>query len=229
MQASDIMTTEVVSVRPGTTVFEAATLLAGHHISGVPVVDEGGAVVGMLTEADLLHRVETGTGKPQRSWLGEFLHSTRKLAGEYLKEHAVRVADIMTDNVVAVAPDTELSEIADLLERHHIKRVPVLAEGKLVGIVSRSNLIRALANALQPNPDAAATDAAIRRDVVQALQGHRWAMATENVVVKNGIVHFWGTVGSEEERKAILVSADHVAGVQGVEDHLGYPVVFAQM
>ncbi|WP_322102550.1 CBS domain-containing protein [Paraburkholderia sp. J41] len=229
MQASDIMTTDVVSVRPDTSVFEAATLLAEQHISGVPVIDDHGNVVGILTEGDLLHRVEMGTGKPQRSWLGEFLHSTRKLAGEYLKEHAVRVADIMTENVVSVAPSADLSEIADVLERHHIKRVPVLENGKLVGIVSRSNLIRALADALRPDPQAAASDEAIRHGVLDALQGRRWAMSTENVVVKDGVVHFWGTVSSEEERKAILVSADHVAGVKGVEDHLGYPVVFAQM
>lgn len=229
MQASDIMTTDVISVRPGTSVFEAATLLADHHISGLPVVDESGNVVGMLTEADLLHRIETGTGKPQRSWFGEFLHSTRKLAGEYLKEHAARVENVMTANVVSISPATELGEIADTLERHHIKRVPVLVDGKLVGIVSRSNLIRALASALQPNPDAVASDEAIRRGVLKSLAGHRWAAATEKVVVKDGVVHFWGTVNSEEERNAILVSADQVPGVKGVEDHLGYPVVFAQM
>ena len=229
MQASDIMTTDVVSVRPDATVFEAATLLTRHHVSGIPVVDDSGAVVGILSEGDLLHRVETGTGKPQRSWLGEFLHSTRKLASEYLKENAVKVSDLMTSNVIYVSPQAELSEIADLLERHHIKRVPVLDQGKLVGIVSRANLIRALASAAQPDPAAVASDEAIQREVLHALDGHRWAMATENVVVTEGIVHLWGTVNSEEERKAILVAAGRVIGVKGVEDHLGYPVVFSPM
>ena len=229
MQASDIMTTDVVSVRPDATVYEAATLLTRHHVSGIPVVDDSGAVVGILSEGDLLHRVETGTGKPQRSWLGEFLHSTRKLASEYLKENAVKVSDLMTSNVIYVSPQAELSEIADLLERHHIKRVPVLDQGKLVGIVSRANLIRALASAAQPDPAAVASDEAIQREVLHALDGHRWAMATENVVVTEGIVHLWGTVNSEEERKAILVAAERVTGVKGVEDHLGYPVVFSPM
>jgi len=229
MQASDIMTTNVITVRPNASVFEAATLLTEHHISGIPVVADDGAVIGILSESDLLHRVETGTGKPQRSWFGEFLHSTRKLAGEYLKENAVKVGDIMTANVVSVTPATELSEIADLLERLHIKRVPVIDQGKLVGIVSRANLIRALASAVQPTESGLASDEAIQRDVLHALDGHRWAMSAENVIVKEGVVHFWGTVNSEEERKAILVTAERVAGVKGVEDHLGYPVVFTPM
>jgi CBS domain-containing protein len=229
MQASDIMTTDVITVRPDTSIFEAATLLADRHISGLPVVDEGGAVVGILSESDLLHRVETGTGKPQRSWFGEFRNSTRKLAGEYLKENAVKVGDVMTENVVSVTPGTPLGEIADLLERHHIKRVPVQAQGKLVGIVSRANLIRALASAVQPDAAAVASDEAIHYAVLHTLDGHRWAMAAENVVVKQGIVHFWGTVNSEEERKAIIVAAERVPGVKGIEDHLGYPVVFTPM
>lgn len=229
MQASDIMTTNVITVRPNASIFEAATLLTEHHISGIPVVDEGGAVVGILSESDLLHRVETGTGKPQRSWFGEFLHSTRKLAGEYLKENAVKVNDVMTRNVVSVSPSTQLSEIADVLERLHIKRVPVLDQGKLVGIVSRANLIRALASAARPDQAGLVSDETIHHDVMQALNGHRWAMTAENVVVKEGVVHFWGTVNSEEERKAILVSAERVPGVKGVEDHLGYPVVFTPM
>ncbi|WP_321964584.1 CBS domain-containing protein [Paraburkholderia sp. J7] len=229
MQASDIMTTDVITVRPNASIFEAATLLADHHISGIPVVDDSGAVVGILSESDLLHRVETGTGKPQRSWFGEFLHSTRKLAGEYLKENAVKVDDVMTANVVSVSPSTQLSEIADVLERLRIKRVPVLDQGKLVGIVSRANLIRALASAARPDQAGLVSDETIHRDVIQALAGHRWAMSAENVVVKEGVVHFWGTVNSEEERKAILVSAQLVPGVKGVEDHLGYPVVFTPM
>ncbi|WP_321924689.1 CBS domain-containing protein [Paraburkholderia guartelaensis] len=229
MQASDIMTRDVITVRPNASVFEAATQLAEHHISGIPVVDDNGAVVGMLSENDLLHRVETGTGKPQRSWLSEFLHSTRKLAGEYLKENAAEVSDVMTCNVVSVAPSATLGEVADLLERHHIKRVPVLTQGKLVGIVSRANLVRALASSIQHDPAAVASDEAIHRNVLHALDGHRWAMAAESVVVKEGIVHFWGTVNSEEERKAILVSAQRVPGVKGIEDHLAYPVVFTPM
>ena len=229
MQASDIMTTDVIIVRPNASIFEAATLLTEHHISGIPVVDDGGAVVGMLSEGDLLHRMETGTGKPQRSWFGEFLHSTRKLAGEYLKENAVKVNDVMTGNVVSVSPSTPLSEIADILERLHIKRVPVLDQGKLVGIVSRANLIRALASAARPDQTGLASDETIHLNVMHALEGRRWAMTAENVVVKEGVVHFWGTVNSEEERRAILVSAERVPGVKGVEDHLGYPVVFTPM
>lgn len=229
MKVSDIMTTRLVTVLPTTTVFDAAALMIKHHISGLPVIDEAGNIVGLLSESDLLHRVETGTGKPQRSWFAEFLHSNRKLAAEYLKENALKVGDIMTANVVCVASSASLAEAADLLERHHIKRVPVVADGKLVGIVSRSNLVSALARAAQPSPEVIAADEAIRAGVMQALDGHRWAMSTENVVVKDGVVHLWGVVNSEEERKAILVCTKRVAGVKEVEDHLGYPTYFAPM
>jgi CBS-domain-containing membrane protein len=229
MQASDIMTTDVVSVPSTATVFEAAALMAKHHISGLPVVDEDGRLVGIISEGDLLHRVETGTGKAQRSWFGEFLFSTRKRAAEYLKENALKVSDIMTENFVSVLPATELAEVAYLLERHHIKRVPVVAGGKAVGIVSRSNLVAALSRAAQAAPDALASDEAIHQGVMQALGGHRWAMAAENVVVKDGVVHLWGTVRSEEERKAINVCAERVAGVKSIEDHLGYPTYFTPM
>ncbi|WP_213304041.1 CBS domain-containing protein [Paraburkholderia sacchari] len=229
MQASDIMTTDVVSVVSTATVFEAAELMAKHHISGLPVVDEAGTIIGLVSEGDLLRRVETGTGKPQRSWLAEFLYSTRKLAAEYLKEHAVKVSDIMTENVISVLPATPLAEVADLLERHRIKRVPVVADGKVLGIVSRSNLVAALARAAQAGPEVLASDEAIRQSVLHALDGHRWAMPAENIVVKDGVVHLWGTVTSEEERKAISVCAERVAGVKGIEDHLGYPTYFTPM
>ncbi|MFX1674915.1 CBS domain-containing protein [Paraburkholderia sp. A2WS-5] len=229
MQASDIMTTDVVSVASTATVFEAAELMAKHHISGLPVVDEAGTIIGLVSEGDLLRRVETGTGKPQRSWLAEFLYSTRKLAAEYLKEHAVKVSDIMTENVISVLPATPLAEVADLLERHHIKRVPVVADGKVLGIVSRSNLVAALARAAQAGPEVLASDEAIRQSVLHALDAHRWAMPADNIVVKDGVVHLWGTVTSEEERKAISVCAERVAGVKGIEDHLGYPTYFTPM
>lgn len=229
MHASNIMTTNVVSVPATATVLEAAALMAKHHISGLPVVGEDGKIVGLVSESDLLHRVETGTGKPQRSWFAEFLYSTRRLATEYLKENALKVSDVMTENVVSVLPETPLAEVADLLERHHIKRVPVVVDGKVLGIVSRSNLVAALACTVQAAPDALASDEAIHQDVLKALGGHRWALAAGNVVVKDGVVHLWGTVTSEEERKAICACAERVAGVKGIEDHLGYPTYFAPM
>jgi CBS domain-containing protein len=229
MQASEIMTTEVVTVTPETSVHDAATLMTTHHISGLPVVDAHGFVEGIVSEGDLLRRVELGTGRPQRSWLAEFLHSTRRLASEYLKEHALKVSDVMTANVIAVRADTPLADVADLLVRHHIKRVPVLDEGRLVGIVSRANLIRALACATEADPQVQASDEAIQRHVLQAFGGHRWTLPADSIVVKEGVVHVWGTVNSEEERNAIRVCVERVPGVKGVEDHLGYPVVFTPM
>ncbi|CAM2172832.1 hypothetical protein PSAC2689_210005 [Paraburkholderia sacchari] len=141
--------------------------------------------------------METGTGKPQRSWPAEFLYSTRKLAAEYLKVlkgHAVKVSDIMTENVISVLPATPLAEVADVLERHHIKRVPVVADGKVLGIVSRSNLVAALARAAQVGTDEFASDEAICQGVLHALDGQRWEMPAANIVVEDGVVHLWGTV-----------------------------------
>lgn len=229
MQALDIMTTEVISVPSTAAIFEAAALMAGHHISGLPVVGEDGKIAGIVSEGDLLHRVETGTGRPQRSWFAEFLYSNRKLAREYLKENALLVRDVMTENVISVSPTAELGEIAALLERHQIKRVPVISDGKVVGMVSRSNLVSALARAAQAGSDTVAADEAIRQGVLNALDGQRWATSVENVVVTDGVVHLWGTVSSEEERKAMCVCAERVSGVKGVEDHLGYPAYFTPM
>src|ERR1700687_1132285 len=146
MRALDVMTRTVITVNPETPVREAARVFAENHISGAPVVDDEGRLLGMLTEGDLLHRTETGTQARRRSWWLEFFASTRDLAATYIKENARLVKDVMTDKVISVQETTPVSEIADLLERHRIKRVPVLYDGELLGIVSRANLVKALAS-----------------------------------------------------------------------------------
>lgn len=231
MRASDVMTTQVVTVTPDTTIHAAAKLLADHHISGLPVVDANGAVIGIVSEGDLLHRAEIGTGAQRRAWWLELLSSTRELAQAYTKEHANLVKDVMSDNVISVAEDTPLGEIADVLERNRIKRVPVMSDGKLVGIVSRANLIRALASVTPPEPAPAtvADDAAIRDAVLAALRGHRWSLPRQNVIVTAGVVHVWGVIESEEEGRAIRVAAETVPGVKKVESHLDFPPVIPAM
>lgn len=226
MRASDVMTPYVITVTPDTTIHMAARLLADNHISGLPVVDEDDAVIGVVTEGDLLHRAEICTGSPRRAWWLELLSSTRDLAHEYAKEHARTVKDVMSSNVIAVSDDAPLSQIADLLGRHGIKRVPVLKAGKLVGIVSRANLIRALASTTPPQkshgvPD----DRAIRDAVLTELHGRRWALPRQNVIVSEGTVHLWGVIESEEESCAIRAAAESVQGVKRVESHLEYPPI----
>jgi CBS domain-containing protein len=229
MRAIDVMTPSVLVAAPEMTVQAAAKLLAENHISGMPVVDTGGGVIGMISEGDLLHRREIDTdaeaGGQRRSWWLDFLASTRELAGTYVKENARTVRDVMSDRVVSVAEDATVAEIANLLERRRIKRVPVMRHGKLVGIVSRSNLIRALASVPADVLPVAATDQQIREAIVRELSNHRWAQPSQNVIVKEGIVHLWGVIQSEEERRAICVAAESVPGVKEVKSHLEFPMV----
>jgi CBS domain-containing protein len=230
MRASDIMTPEVVTVTPETAIHTAAKLLADNHISGLPVVDASGAVIGIVSEGDLLHRVEIGTGARRRAWWLEMLSSTRDLAHAYTKEHGQTVKDVMTAKVISVGEDAPLDGIADVLERHRIKRVPVIKDGKLVGIVSRGNLIRALASAAPlSQAEGSRDDVSIREAVLAELHGHRWALPSQNVIVADGVVHLWGVVESEEERSAIRVAAESVQGVKRVESHLEFPPVIPSM
>jgi CBS-domain-containing membrane protein len=230
MRAVDVMTRAVITVGPGSTVQQAAQLFADNHISGAPVVDDEGHLLGMLTEGDLLRRSEIGTQSRRRSWWLELLSSTQNLAATYIKENARLVSDVMTAKVITVKETTPLGEVADLLERHRIKRVPVLYDGELLGIVSRANLIKALASA----PKAASTaspdaDQAIRNAVVEELAGRRWAVPAENVIVNEGTVHLWGVVASPEQAHAMSIAAQRVPGVKGVEDHTEPPVMIPAM
>ncbi|WP_233853633.1 CBS domain-containing protein [Paraburkholderia sp. HD33-4] len=229
MQASDIMTTQVVSIAPDSSVYDAAKLLVENRISGMPVVDDAGNVIGIVSEGDLLRRVETGTETPRRSWLAEFLAPTRQLAVEYLKERSIQVRDVMSTPAVTVAESASLTDVAQLLGRRHIKRLPVLSRGKLVGIVSRSNLVRALASCAPAQLDAQPSDEQIRSAIKKELDGHRWSMAADALIVTEGVAHCWGVVRSEEERQAILAAAARTPGVKAVQDHLEYPVAFTPM
>lgn len=230
MRASDVMTTRVITVTPDTAIHTVARLLADNRISGLPVVDGNDAVIGIVSEGDLLHRTEIGTGLPRRAWWLELLSSTRDLAQAYTKEHARTVKDVMTAHVISVTEETPLDEIAELLERRRIKRVPVIRDGKLAGIVSRANLIRALASAVPAQRmHGTREDSAIRDAVLAELHGRRWSLPRQNVIVAEGIVHLWGVIESDEEGRAIRVAAESVSGVKGVESHLEFPQVIPAM
>jgi CBS domain-containing protein len=218
------MTSSVIVASPDMNVQVAAKLLDDNRISGMPVVDADGQVIGIISEGDLVRRTEIGTGERRRSWWLEIFTSTRELASEYVKERAQAVKDIMSQPVVSVREDTSLSDIADLLERHRIKRVPVLRDDKLVGIVSRSNLMRALASVAPDKLATAPSDREIREAVLRELSGRRWTLPRHNVIVHDGVVHLWGIVRSDDERSAIRVAAEGVPGVKGVRDHLYLPI-----
>src|SRR5215831_20247955 len=221
MRAADVMTNEVITVGEDASVQEAAKLLVEHGISAVPVVDRDKRVVGMVSEGDLLHRAETGTER-RRAWWLEMVASTNQLAGEYVKSHSGSVKDVMKRDVISVTEETTVADIAILLETNRIKRVPVLREGKLVGIVSRANLVRALAMTIDEPPSSADTDdRSIREKLLTELKVQRWAeVSPANITVKDGIVHLWSSYLSEQEKRALLVAAENIPGVRRVEDHM---------
>ncbi len=226
MRALDIMTTSIVTATPDMTIYDAARLFVDKHISGMPVVDANGKVVGIVSQRDLLHRVENGTGHATRPWLLELLLSSpREQAARYVKEHGHVVGDVMCDQVISISEDMPLDQIADLMERRHLKFVPVLKDGELVGIVSRSNLIRALASAAPALDPISHDDASLRDAIVRQMQGQRWRLPKQGVLVKDGVAHLWGVIESEEEKRAIHIAAEGVPGVKRVEYHLEFPSV----
>jgi CBS domain-containing protein len=222
MQAKDIMTTVVATVAPDLKVEDVAKLLLGWNISAAPVVDDQGAVVGIVSEGDLLHRSESETER-RRSWWLNLFEGTEERARDYVKSHGRRAEEVMTREVITVSEDMPVGEIAEILEKHRIKRVPVVQDGKLVGIVSRANLLQGLAAhkdriALESSPD----DRTIREAVLARVAEEDWIThGNLNVMVTDGVVELWGWVDSKDERAALKLAVETVPGVAAVEDHLG--------
>jgi CBS domain-containing protein len=220
MKAGDIMTRNVITIDANSTVAQAAQRMLDHRISGMPVVDDDGRVIGIISEGDLLHRAETGTERRSSWWLG-LVAGASSQAENFTREHGRTVRDVMSTNVISVDENADLSEVVHLMESRRIKRVPVLSNRQVVGIISRANLMRVLATI---EPGAAAPtddDRTIRERVLEAYKGQSWAPDFgENVVVKDGVVHLWGSVRTESQRQALLVGARNVAGVRDVVDHI---------
>ena len=220
MKARNIMTTDVVTVSPDTTINQIASILLKHRISAVPVTHDGG-VVGIVSEGDLMHRPESDTERAQSWWLRVFTDSETQ-ARDYAKTHGRRAIDVMTRHVVSVTEDTPVGDIASLLDSHRIKRVPVMREGALVGIVSRADLLRALvAGRLEPIPERAADDRGLHDAILRRAEAESWSdVVMLNVVVHEGDVELWGIVATEAQRDAMRILAEGVPGVRAVQDHL---------
>jgi CBS domain-containing protein len=222
MKAADVMVSNVISVGSQASVQEVAHLLLRNRISGVPVTGPQGELVGIVSEGDLMRRPEAGTERRHSWWLG-LLASSEGMASEYIKSHSHKVVDVMTRRVVTATPDTPVSEIAALLEKHGIKRVPIVTDGKVVGIVSRANLLHALAS-LENVPAGTIDDASIRSKLVSKLANERWTKPSlMNLIVHDGTVDLWGIVDSQTERKAVRVLVETTPGVRAVNDNLIIP------
>ncbi len=218
MKARDVMVAPVITASPQATIKSVAETFLRYHISAVPVVDSAGKVIGIISEGDLLHRIETGTEKQHPWWLRAFIGS-EALADEYAKAHARKVADVMTQEVVTASPEMLLHEVATLLEKRSIKRVPIVENGQLVGIVTRANLVQAVAS-VGKGLKIPLSDATIRKNLLSRLKAENWAHTRMlNITVNGGVVYLWGLVRSDSERKAIRVAAETSPGVQGVNDN----------
>jgi CBS domain-containing protein len=226
MNAKDVMTTEVVTVSPETTVQDLAKILSEKGISGTPVVDADQRLVGIVSEGDLLHRAETGTERRvqrRRSWWLESVAAEQEMARDYVKAHGRTVADIMTRDVITAEETADLADLAMLLETRRIKRVPVVSGGKLVGIVSRANLVRALATTSSaPKIVADTDDRTIREQLLAELRRQQWAnLWAADIMVRDRVVHVWFSADeSEAERQAVRVAAENVPGVRRFEEHI---------
>lgn len=223
MRAADVMTRDVATVAPDTPLTAIAELMLSKRISGVPVVEADGRLAGVVSEADLMWRAE-GEGEPRRSWWASLLSGRSLAAADFIRTHGTRADDVMTRDVVTIGEDTPIEEVIDLFERRRIKRLPVVKGDRLIGIVSRSDLLRTLALA-RPEP-VPADDSALQDRLQAILDDQPWInRGRVNVVVEGAIARLSGLVGTETERRALHVAAHSVPGIRGIDDNLtvGHP------
>jgi CBS domain-containing protein len=220
MNAADVMTQKVITVQEEDTLSHAVQVMLQNRISGLPVIDQSGALIGILTEGDLLRRAETNTQRRRPRWL-EFLISPNKLAGEYVHAHSRRVKEVMTTKVVSATPSTPLEEVVGLMERHRIKRLPILENGRLIGIISRANLLQLLSVVANEFPQSSASDEDIRNQLWNEINKANWGSGSMlNIVVRDGAVHLYGIVTNSREYDALRIAAENIPGVRFVHSHL---------
>jgi len=219
MRAHQIMTKDVITVTPQTTIEQAAKTMLQRHISGLPVVDKAGKLVGIVSEGDFLRRTEIGTGRRRPAWL-QFLVGPGQAAADFVHERGRKVEDIMTRDPITVKEETPLEDLVRLMEKKGIKRLPVMNGSSLCGIVTRSNLLLAVATLAHEIPDPTADDDHIRDHILRAVAKTDWRPVGFEVTVRNGVVHLHGIITTDEARRATIVTAENNAGVKKVHDHL---------
>lgn len=221
MRAHQIMTGKVITVKAETPVLDAANLMLQHHISGLPVIDEIGRLIGIVSEGDFVRRSEIGTQRPRIRWLEFLTGTTGKVAQDYVRENGRKVGEIMTqDDLCTATEDMPLAELVRSMERRNVKRLPVVRGHALVGMVTRTDLLRAVASLARDIPDPTADDDHIRDRVIASIEKNDWRPVQLGVTVRDGIVHLSGIIADECYRRAAIVAAENVTGVKLVHDHL---------
>ena len=219
MRAHQIMTRQVITIAADALIVEAANNMLQHHVSGLPVADEAGTLVGIISQGDFIRRAEIGTQRKRGRWL-KFLVGPGRAASDFVHESGRKVGEIMTPEPYTVTEDATLEDIVELMERNNVKRLPVMRGNKLIGIVTRSNLLQAVAGLTRDVPDPTADDDHIRNRIITAIEKADWAPFGLSVIVLNGVVHLTGVITNEHSREATIVAAENVSGVTKVHDHL---------
>lgn len=221
MRAKDILSRNVIAVGPDESVATAAGLMLQNHISGLPVIDFSGELIGIVTEGDFLRRGELGTQRRRSKWL-QFIVGPGRLAEEYVRAAGRKVHEVMTTNPVTVGENDSLEKVVELMERRHLNCFPVVKDGRVIGIIGRSNLLHALVNfAGDSQEQEQPSDSQIHDNIIACLDRQSWALRM-NVIVKNGIAELWGPITDDRERKALIVAVENVPGVKQVHDHLAW-------
>ncbi|GAB1716805.1 MAG: putative signal-transduction protein with CBS domains [Nitrobacter sp.] len=219
MRAHQIMTRRVITVSPDTTIIDAANTMLEQHVSGLPVINTTGKLVGIVSEGDFIRRAEIGTQRRRARWL-KFLLGAGRDASDFVHEQGRKVGEIMTPNPCTVSEETSLEDIVTTMEKNGIKRLPVMRGDRIVGIVTRANLLQAVAGLAREVPDPTADDDHIRDRIIASIERNDWCPFGLGVIVHGGIVHLSGIITDERTRQAAVVAAENVTGVKDVHDHL---------
>ncbi|MFB9261603.1 CBS domain-containing protein [Bradyrhizobium erythrophlei] len=219
MRAHQIMTKHVIGVSRHTSILDAAKIMLRCHVSGLPVLDEKGKLIGTVSEGDFLRRAEIGTGRKRSAWL-ELFTGVGRAATDFVHEHGRKVEDVMTASPITVEEQTPLDEIVHLMQKHGVKRLPVMNGQAMVGIVTCADILQAVASMAHQVPDPTADDSHIRERIVREINVAAWRPAGFQVSVRNGVVHLYGLIFDDRTRQATIVLAENTSGVKDVRDHL---------
>lgn len=219
MRVREIMSRNVITIDADASAIDAIRTMLSHHISGLPVVDRDGALVGILSDGDFIRRVEVGTEKRRGRWLA-MLTGSSQVALDFARQHGRKVNQIMSPNPITIEEDTPLEQVVQLMESHGVTRFPVMRDKKLVGMVTRTDFMTAIANLRLDLSSSSGDDDQICASVIAALAHAPWRPAALNVSVHDGIVSLRGNIRNDNARKATTVAVENVAGVKRVDDQL---------